>query len=217
MRSVAAVHLAEELAGAGNCERAFHVLRKLGSDYDSDQGYYDDKVRDALARVPFIRLRFSSRRFGCRRVRPCRVPDRKDCGSCRRRMCTAETTQPHDDAFRTPSWPARRLPTSSRAKCLWQIADAQMALSDAACESSTIDQLVALCPSFTDGRAKVAALARLPTDGTTRGSRGSHVAYSTRRLTPRASIAPPTPLPAARPDSRVGYDCPSTSGPGMSR
>ena len=41
----AAVRLAEALAGAGQCERAFQVLREMGSDYDSRPGYSDDRIR----------------------------------------------------------------------------------------------------------------------------------------------------------------------------
>ena len=85
----------------------------------------------------------------------------------------------------------------TRAKCLWQIADAQIALSDAACESSTIDQLVALTDSFTDGWAKVAALREAAVRTAQLGGREESRRLFQKAIDARASIAPPTPLPAA--------------------
>lgn len=193
----AALHLAEELAGAGNCERAFQVLRKIGSDYDSGPGFYDDRVRMRwleyllsdrdFRRAGLVVKEFvmpSSRPEGLRKLALAHAHGGDNATARRCLQDAIVACTPIADEF-------------TRAKCLWQIVDAQIALSDAECASSTIDQLVALTDSFTDGSAKVAALREAAIRTAQLGGQEESRRLFQKAIDARASIAPPTPLPAA--------------------
>jgi tetratricopeptide (TPR) repeat protein len=192
----AAMHLAEALAGAGHCERAFQVLREMGSDYDSRAGYLDDRIR-----MRWLEYLISTGDLprAALAVEELKVPSFRPEGL--RKLALAHAHSGDNATAQRCLQDAIVACTSiaaefTRAECLWQIADAQIALSEAECASSTIDQLVALTDSFRDGWAKVAALREAAIRTAQLGDREKSRRLFQKAIDASASIAPPTPLPA---------------------
>ncbi len=192
----AAMHLAEALAGAGHCERAFQVLREMGSDYDSRAGYLDDRIR--MRWLEYLIATGDLPRAALA-VEELKVPSFRPEGLRKLALAHAHsgdnaTAQRclQDAIVACPPIAAE----FTRAECLWQIADAQIALSEAECASSTIDQLLALTDSFRDGWAKVAALREAAIRTAQLGDRERSRRLFQKAIDASASIAPPTPLPA---------------------
>jgi tetratricopeptide (TPR) repeat protein len=192
----AAMHLAEALAGAGHCERAFQVLREMGSDYDSRPGYSGDRIR--MRWLEYLIATGDLPRAALA-VEELKVPSFRPEGLRKLALAyshggdSAAAQRCLQDAIVACTPIAAEF---TRAECLWQIADAQIALSEAECASSTIDQLVALADSFTDGWGRVTALHEAATRTAQLGDREKARRRFQKAIDARASITPPTPLPA---------------------
>ncbi len=193
--NASSVHLAEALAGAGDHERAFQVLRDMGTDHGWRQDFLDDGVR-----MRWLEYLISTRDF--RRadlaVEEFAVPNSRPVGL--RKLALAYAEGGDKAAAQRCLQEAIRASTAiadefDRAKCLWQIADAQIAASESAAAAATLRFLTEDSGTFKDGWARVAALREAAVRAATINERQLASQLFSEAVDAHRGIKPPTPCP----------------------